>query len=140
MTYVIPASRLARRSPAPAPVVHEVAETVVEVTQEVTVTRRSESRTHLLKDSEAWGWEEVRDYVVSEIEDRFGAFPRDQRKEAAIFQRFCNTYGGAAPIIAQYAFGVCGGWWKNAPIQVTRFCKGSDPYFADPILAALSSD
>lgn len=104
------------------------------ITETVTVTPLpSESRTHLLADAGAWGWSELRDYVVSEIEKRFGAFPRDQKKEYGIFSRFAREHGPHAALIARHAFEVCDGWWANAPISVNRFCKGSDPYFALPI-------
>ena len=139
MTYVMTA-RPRRQTTTPAPVSRSkttVTQTVA-VEESVTVTRRSEARSHMLKDSEHWGWEEVRDYVVTQIEDRFGVFPRDQRKEAAIFKSFVDRHGAAAPIIAQYAFDICEGWWKGAPVSVNRFCKGSDPYFAVPIIKALT--
>jgi len=140
MTYVMTARprrrAAAQEQPKTAP--QPVRQQSVTITEKVTITRRSESRSHLLKDSEAWGWEEVRDYVVSQIEDRFGVFPRDQRKEAAIFKSFYTRYGAAAPIIAQYAFEVCEGYWKSAPVSVNRFCRGSDPYFAEVIIKALT--
>lgn len=109
------------------------------LTESVSVTMLpSQSKTHLLKDSAGWGWSEIRDYVVSAIEARFGSFPRDARKEAAIFKRFALQYGSDAGRIAQYAFETCDGWWMNSPVSVQRFCRGSDLYFASPILARLS--
>lgn len=94
--------------------------------------------THLLSSDEDWGWEEIRDYVVGEIEGRWGPFPRDFRKEATIFKRWAKQYGKDAPAIARYAFENCGGTWKGAPISVNRFCKGSDQWFSDVILKALN--
>lgn len=109
------------------------------VVETVTVTPLpSQSRSHLLKARAQWGWQEVRDYVVTEIEARFGAFPRDAKKEYGIFSRFAKQYGERAGDIAAYAFETCDGWWLNAPVSVTRFCKGSDPYFGDRILQRLS--
>lgn len=108
------------------------------VVETVTVTPLpSESRTHLLKPEGEWSWSELRDYVVAQIEARFGAFPRDSRKEHAIFTRFIKDHGSHAPAIARHAFDVCDGYWAGAPISINRFCKGSDPYFAAPIVARL---
>lgn len=141
MTALVMPARQARRSTArtTAPT-KTVQRQEVKVTESVTITRKSESRSHMLKPVEHWGWEEVRDYVVTEIESRFGVFPRDSRKEMGVFKSFCSRHGEAAPIIAQYAFEVCEGWWKGAPISVNRFCKGSDPYFAEVIIQTLSED
>lgn len=125
-----------RRAAAPAAPVARTAA----VTETVTVTQLpSESRTHLLKPVDQWGWSELRDYVVTAHEERFGPFPRDARKEYGIFTRFAKEWGGHAGAIAKYAFETCDGWWMNAPVTVNRFCKGSDPYFAKPIMDRLTS-
>ena len=122
------------RQPAPAHV-----STSPGVIETLTVTPAlSESKTHLLKPVEQWGWSEVRDYVVSSYEARFGAFPRDQRKEYGIFTRFAKEYGPMAGPIAKYAFETCDGWWMNATVTVNRFCKGSDKYFGEIILKRLT--
>lgn len=135
-----PTSPVAARRPAPRPAPAPAhVSTSPGVTETLTVTPAlSESRTHLLKPAEQWGWAEVRDYVVASYEERFGAFPRDQRKEYGIFTRFCKEYGSMAGPIAQYAFETCDGWWMNATVTVTRFCKGSDPYFSQPILQRIN--
>lgn len=97
------------------------------------------ARTDLLADVDEWTWVELRDYVVAEIINRFGPFPRDARKEYGIFNRFFNEYGKDGVAIAKYAFGpACDGWWAKAPISINRFCKGSDSYFAAPILERLA--
>jgi hypothetical protein len=76
---------------------------------------------------------------VAQIAEHFGPFPRDARKEHAIFRRFFNEYGTDAIAIAKFAFGpVCGGMWRGAPISVNRFCKASDDYFAKAILERLA--
>lgn len=130
-----PTTAARRPAAAPAPIVT----TSPGVTETLTVTPAlSESRTHLLKPVEHWGWVEIRDYVVAAHEERFGSFPRDQRKEYGIFTRFAKEYGSDAGRIAQYAFETCDGWWMNAKVTVFRFCKGSDPYFATPILNRLN--
>lgn len=97
------------------------------------------SRSDLLADTGDWTWAELRDYVVAQITERFGPFPRDSRKEYGIFNRFLNEYGTDAIAVAKFAFGpTCDGWWGRAPISVNRFCKGSDPYFVKPILERLA--
>jgi hypothetical protein len=109
------------------------APTVVET---VTVTTLpSEARGFLSRDDAQWSWSDLRDYVVHEIERRFGTFPRDAKKEFGIFSRFVKEHGEQAAAIAKYAFEVCDGWWQGAPISVNRFCKGSD--FAAPIKQSL---
>lgn len=117
-------------------VVHQV-----EVASTVTVTPRPlESRSFVTKDDAAWEWSDLRDYVVSSIETRFGPFPRDAKKEAGIFKAFLARHGERAGAIARFAFEVEGGYWAGAPISVNRFCKGSDPYFSDKIKTRLVQD
>jgi hypothetical protein len=98
-------------------------------------------RTGYLASSEAeWGWSELRDYVVHEIERRFGPFPRDQIKEAAIFKSFISRWTmDRAILIAKYAFTEMDGRWRGAPVGIQRFCKGSDQYFSTPIVSALQA-
>lgn len=97
------------------------------------------SRSDIITETEHWTWAELRDYVVGEIIERFGPFPRDSRKEYGIFNRFLSEYGQDGIAVAKYAFGpVCDGWWGSAPISINRFCKASDPYFAKPILDRLA--
>lgn len=91
---------------------------------------RSEARTWLL--AADWGWEQTRDYVAAQIEARWGVFPRDPAKERSIFVRFCRDWPDHEAI-ARYAFEHCDGMWAGAPIRVTRFCKGSDDFFAAEI-------
>lgn len=146
MLAMPPAAPLSRRSPAPVdsrpglPVAPEPTSTTEApvIVQTVTLTQ-TPARSDLLAASEDWTWVELRDYVVSEITSRFGAFPRDARKEHGIFSRFLNAYGADAVAIAKFAFGpTCDGWWGRAPISINRFCKASDPYFAAPILERLA--
>lgn len=129
----VPTTRSAApAAPAPAPT---VAPTISQQVEVVPV----QSRTDMLVSAEQWTWEELRDYVVAQITERFGPFPRDARKEYGIFTRFFTEYGADAAAIAQYAFGpACDGWWGRAPISVNRFCKASDPYFARPIRERLA--
>lgn len=92
--------------------------------------------TWVAKPDGAWTWEDLRDYVIFEIESRRGQQPRDLIKEKAIFRSFFNRQPRAVEI-ARHAFGFCDGLWRGQPITTSRFCKGSDPYFAEPILEAL---
>ena len=107
------------------------------VVQKVTVQQVS-SRTDLTVDESSWGWSELRDYVVSQIERIHGAFPRDAKKEYGIFNRFMKEHGASGVLVAKTAFEVYGGWWNGAPISINRFTRGSDPYFVVPILQRLS--
>lgn len=114
---------------------HEVVQQVQAPSQ---VVEHTAAKTHLIHADVDWGWEDLRNYVVTQIEEHFGAFPRDSVKEAAIFKRFTSTFGTDAPRVARYAFEVCEGYWAGAPISVNRFCKASDEYFAEPILRRLN--
>ena len=106
----------------------------VEIREAVTVTPRpSQSRAFVAKTDDAWDWSDLRDYSIAQIEERFGPFPRDAKKEAGIFKSFLARHGEQASAIARFAFEVEGGYWAGAPISVNRFCKASDPYFADKI-------
>ena len=112
--------------------------TTVVVTEQVTVTPRpAEGRSWLLKPPAQWGWEEVRDYVVHEIEARFGAFPRNFKTEHSIFKSFATRWGAQAGPIAILAFDTLNGYWAGAPISVNRFCKNSDQFFAAEIAQRL---
>lgn len=121
-----------------APVTEVVTEAPV-VVEKVTVTRvRDTSAGYLTKPDAGWAWDDLRDYVVHEIEARHGAQARDFRKESGIFKGFLSRYGDQAVPIARLAFSpVFDGMWRSAPIAVTRFTKGSDPYFGDILLQRL---
>jgi len=110
----------------------KTSETVPVVTERVTVTAVA-GATFLLKADAEWSWEDLRDYVVGQIEQYHGPQVRNALKEASVFKSFCARHGDKAPAIARYAFEVQRGMWQRAPIAVNRFCKASDVYFADPI-------
>lgn len=114
------------------------AETPVTVTQAVTIRRPETRATHLATEPSEWTWEQLRDYVVSRIEAISGPFPRDPLKEKGIFSGFSSRWGKQAGPIAEFAFETMEGRWKGAPVSVSRFCKGSDPYFASEIAKRLS--
>ena len=105
--------------------------------QEVTTTKVGTAESvYLLKQADQWGWEDLRDYVITEAENRFGAQIRNPAKEAAIFKSFIGRYGVKdAVLVAQASFEIYQGTWHSAPVTVNRFCKASDAYFADVILA-----
>lgn len=109
------------------------------VTQEVTTSRTGTAESSfLLKPAAQWTWSDLRDYVITEAEKRFGPQVRDPKKEAGIFKGFIGRYGiQDAVMIAMTAFEVYQGTWRSAPIGVTRFTKGNDPFFADVILGRL---
>lgn len=115
--------------------------TVPVVRQSARVTPRAKTgpKDYLTRPPEAWDWNDLRNYVAGRITELHGDFPRDERKEFGIFSRFAKTFGERAGAIAVFAFETQPqpGFWGRAPISTTRFCKGSDPYFAEPILARL---
>jgi hypothetical protein len=112
---------------------------VPQVEERVTVIPASDQRGFLAKPEAMWNWSDLRDYVVGEIEAAHGPQVRDPKKEAGIFKGFISRWGiEKAVAISRAAFQVHGGMWRNAPISVNRFCKGSDPYFAQPIADNLS--
>jgi hypothetical protein len=123
----------------------QVTATVPSVRETLTVTRLSpapatrETRTtDVGKSPEEWSWEDLRNYVVRQIETFFGEFPKDPARLRGIFSSFHARHGRMAGPIAVAAFETFGGRWKGAPISVTRFCLKSDPWFADPIKQRLS--
>jgi hypothetical protein len=95
----------------------------------------SQQASYLTKTEDNWDWRNLRDYVVREIEARFGVFPRDVIKESSIFKSFIDRWQGKAPLIAKAAFEVHDGVWRGAPMNVNRFTKNSDPYFAEVIVS-----
>lgn len=128
----------ASAAPAAAPAV-QVAP--VQIVQEVRVQADpSQSTAYLMRPAEQWSWSDLRDYVVHQIEERFGLWPRDTKREFGIFSRFAKEHGQMAGPIARYAFEQADGMWAGAPISVNRFCKGSDEFFAIPIKARISTD
>lgn len=93
--------------------------------------------THVSVAADQWDWRQLRDYVVGRIEAITGPFPRNDAKEFGIFNSFLTRWGQDAAPIARYAFETMNGFWKGAPVSISRFCKGSDPYFAVPIVEHL---
>lgn len=111
-------------------------ETVPHVVEHVHVTPVA-GAAYLMKADTAWSWEDLRDYVMGQIEQFHGPQIRNAMKEASIFKGFMNRHGSKAVGIARFAFEQQRGMWQRAPIAVNRFCKGSDPYFADVIAERL---
>ena len=103
-------------------------------------TLGSVSKSHLLAGNpQSWSWEQLRDYVVEKIVERNGNFPRNVLKESGIFKGFLKRHGDRAGEIAIYAMDGCNGWWKNSPIGIERFAKGSDPWFALEIIQIIDN-
>lgn len=92
---------------------------------------------YLMKDDAVWTAEDLRDYVMGQIVMYHGPQIRNPIKELAIFKSFMTRYDGKAVSIARFAFEQQRGMWQRAPISATRFCRGSDPYFGDPIAKRL---
>lgn len=121
---------------APAPVVQQPPVVVTSTVKTAPVTETAKG--YLMKEPGAWTWEDLRDYVITSATERFGAQLRSPVKEKAVFSSFLNRYGAErAVLVAMAAFQVYEGMWASAPIGVNRFCKNSDPYFSDVILAQL---
>lgn len=124
--------------PAPAPIVQAPPVTVTSTVTTAPVTETAKG--YLMKHVDQWTWQDLRDYVITSATERFGPQLRDAVKEKSIFSSFVNRYGPErAAMVAMVAFNVYEGMWASAPVGVTRFCKGSDRYFADVILAQLES-
>ncbi len=92
---------------------------------------------YLMKPDAEWSWEDLRDYAMGQIVLFHGPQVRNAVKEAATFRGFMARYGDKAVGIARFAFEQQRGMWQRAPISVSRFCRGSDPYFADVIAKRL---
>jgi len=90
-----------------------------------------------MRPESTWGWQDLRDYVVREIEARHGPQVRNPKTESSIFKSFLTRWSDQAVSIAKVSFEVHNGMWRNAPISVNRFCVASDPYFAAVIAANL---
>jgi hypothetical protein len=110
---------------------------VTETVRLVPVTTANAS--HLLKADADWSAEDLRNYVMGEIERLHGPQIRDAVKEKAIFTSFMGRWGAQAVPIARFAFEVQRGLWSRAPISRNRFTKGSDPYFAQKIAERLDA-
>lgn len=113
-----------------------VAPTAPVVKETVRVTSVA-GASYLMKPDAEWTWEDLRDYVMGQIVAFHGPQLRNPVKEAGIFKGFAARYGDKAVAIARFAFEQQRGMWQRAPIAVTRFCRGSDPYFGDPIARRL---
>jgi hypothetical protein len=96
------------------------------------------SAAYLMKDDASWTPEDLRDYVMGQIEQFHGPQVRNAMKEASIFKSFMGRWPGQAVAIARFAFEVERGMWQRAPISANRFCKASDVYFAAKIAEKLS--
>lgn len=107
----------------------------VEITPTPTpVQPRVRSMAFIGKADVDWQWDDLRDYVISEIEKKSGPIVRKPAtQEYGIFNSFLKRWGLRAPAIARYAFETCGGVWRNSQVRVESFCKNADPHFAQPI-------
>lgn len=117
---------------------------VVTIKETATVRPRSVTRrTHVAVEESEWTWRELRDYVIGEIERRFGGTasddPRWPVKERAIFSSFLTRHGAELSVaIARYVFEIQDGRWQGNPVTPFQFCLKSDPYFARPIADRLA--
>lgn len=119
---------------APALTIEDTLPVVTETVTVRPVARVEQGKTHLGVDSSQWDAAQLLSYVASQIQRLHGPFPRDAKKENAIMRSFASRWGIKAGPIAVFAFEQAGGMWMNAPISLTRFCKGSDRFFGQVIL------
>jgi hypothetical protein len=95
--------------------------------------------TDLLDAPMDWSWEQLRDYVMRSIAERHGPQPRREAHQVnSIFKSFAARWGNQAGPIARFAFEQQDGFWRDAPIDIRRFTKGNDSYFAAPISERLT--
>ncbi|MGA5598440.1 hypothetical protein ACPCSE_29820 [Streptomyces cellulosae] len=95
--------------------------------------------TDLLDAPMDWTWEQLRDYVLRSVAERHGPQPRhDTAKVNSIFKSFAARWGNQAGPIARFAFEQQDGFWRSAPVTISRFTKGNDEYFAGPIAERLA--
>lgn len=104
-----------------------------------TVTLRSQRPRKTYISSESWEWRELRDYVIAQMQMKSSCvgYSPDSLKESGIFKGFINRWGDQAEAIARYVFEDHDGTWLGEPVTPTRFTKGNDPYFAEPIAERL---
>jgi hypothetical protein len=95
--------------------------------------------TDLLDAPMDWSWEQLRDYVMRSILERHGPQPRREAHQInSIFKSFAARWGNQAGPIARFAFEQQDGYWRSAPVDIRRFTKGNDDYFAGPISERLA--
>lgn len=95
--------------------------------------------TDLLDAPMDWSWEQLRDYVMRSIAERHGPQPRREAHQVnSIFKSFAARWGNQAGPIARFAFEQQDGYWRDAPVDIRRFTKGNDAYFAGPISERLA--
>ncbi|WP_133169171.1 hypothetical protein [Streptomyces sp. MH60] len=96
--------------------------------------------TDLLDAPADWSWEQLRDYVMRAVAERHGPQPRhESAKVNSIFKSFASRWARQAGPIARFAFEQQDGFWRSAPVDIRRFTKGNDDYFARPIAERLGA-
>ena len=64
-----------------------------QVVETVTVRPRpSQAAGYVMRPDSDWGWSDLRDYVIREIEARGGAVVRNPKTEASIFKSFMSRW------------------------------------------------
>lgn len=125
----------------PAAPVVRMTERPRRVVETVTVQPRETRSTFTGKDPATWTAEDLRSYVVTQIEQLHGPWPRRAPQEVSIFTSYLNRYGADAGRIAVHVFHTLKGFWRGAPVNhPNRFAKGSDEYFGDVIRERLAAE
>lgn len=92
-----------------------------------------------LKPDADWTERDLRDYIASQMADRGVASTMESFRELTVVKAFQKRHGAQAVRIARYVFERLDGNWRGQPVTFSRFCKGSDAYFAEPISRALDA-
>lgn len=86
-----------------------------------------------------WGWREVRDYVVEQMQQRWGAPQRPPvTKEAGIFKGFVGRWGTTAEMIVRYIFERRDGIVDGRRVKITDFTSAADARVAGPVAEVLN--
>lgn len=93
-----------------------------------------------LKAAKDWSEYDLRDYIVTEIQERNPVLLAQRRPviEISTCKGFINRHGAALAVaIAHFAFERMDGIVTGRPVHFGRFVKASDPYFAKEIIKML---
>lgn len=111
----------------------------VEITSTIEVVPVGVGQSWRLRPEAEWGERELRDYIAAQMAERGVASPMEPWRELTVVKSFLKRHGAKSVRIARYVFERLDGNWRGQPVTFSRFCKGSDPYFAEPIARALDA-
>lgn len=91
------------------------------------------SKGYLLKEDLDWDWQDLRDFILDEMESRGISVDEPAAKVSGIIKSFFKRWDLKGIAIARNIFEIREGQWYNHPITITNFCENQDPYFAKPV-------